>query len=194
MQTQTNKDMYQLIIDHYPPVITKDQLYRICHISKRTACYLLESGLLPSVTNGKKTRKYKIQTTDVVEFLKLRDKAPERFLTPKGWYAPHKPEHLRWIPLSLEETHNLETQYKMRMLLYPDVLTSSQAAKVTHVVHSTITKWCRLGKLKHFTSGTKIMIPQPWLLEFMMSPQYLSKFAVTDRNQLADPNIHEHLQ
>ncbi len=30
-----------------PDVITKDQLYRICHISKSTALYLLQSGKIP---------------------------------------------------------------------------------------------------------------------------------------------------
>ena len=30
--------------DAVPDVITKDQLYRICHISKSTALYLLQSG------------------------------------------------------------------------------------------------------------------------------------------------------
>ena len=31
----------------YPDEITKDQFYRICHISKKTASYLLESGIVP---------------------------------------------------------------------------------------------------------------------------------------------------
>ena len=33
--------------DAVPDVITKDQLYRICHISKSTALYLLQSGKIP---------------------------------------------------------------------------------------------------------------------------------------------------
>ena len=33
-------------LDALPATITKDQFYRICHISKRHAKYLLDSGLV----------------------------------------------------------------------------------------------------------------------------------------------------
>lgn len=58
----------------YPDVITRDQLYRICHISKKTASYLLDSGLVPCTNSGKKTRKYKIRIDDVIVFLNAREK------------------------------------------------------------------------------------------------------------------------
>lgn len=47
--------------DSIPDVITKDQLYRICHISKSTALYLLQSGKIPCEYTGKRTRCYKIK-------------------------------------------------------------------------------------------------------------------------------------
>ncbi len=47
--------------DSIPEIITKDQLYKICHISKSTALYLLRSGKIPCEYNGKKTRCYKIK-------------------------------------------------------------------------------------------------------------------------------------
>ena len=40
--------------DAVPDVITKDQLYRICHISKSTALYLLQSGKIPASTRAGK--------------------------------------------------------------------------------------------------------------------------------------------
>lgn len=33
--------------DEFPDIIIKDQLYQICHISKSTAQYLLQSGKFP---------------------------------------------------------------------------------------------------------------------------------------------------
>jgi len=47
--------------DSIPDVITKDQIYRICHISKSTALYLLQSGKIPCEYTGKRTRCYKIK-------------------------------------------------------------------------------------------------------------------------------------
>ena len=57
----------------YPDVITKDQFYRICHISKKTASYLLDNGLVPCTNSGKQTRKYKIRLDDVIAFLDARE-------------------------------------------------------------------------------------------------------------------------
>ena len=39
---------YGYLREQYPAVISKDQLYRICHISKRKALWLLEHGVIPS--------------------------------------------------------------------------------------------------------------------------------------------------
>ena len=36
---------YGYLREQYPAVISKDQLYRICHISKRKALWLLEHGV-----------------------------------------------------------------------------------------------------------------------------------------------------
>ena len=39
-----SSNSYQQILDEYPEYITKEQLYQICHISKKSAQNLLESG------------------------------------------------------------------------------------------------------------------------------------------------------
>lgn len=44
---------YSAIINQYPAVITMDQMYRICHISKRKAKWLLENGVIPCQDSGK---------------------------------------------------------------------------------------------------------------------------------------------
>lgn len=63
--------------DAVPDVITKDQLYRICHISKSTALYLLQSGKIPCEYTGRKTRCYKIKKEDVIAYLENRKVFPE---------------------------------------------------------------------------------------------------------------------
>ena len=57
------------ILQQYPEYITKDQMYRICHISKKTCLFLLESGLVPNIDSGKKTRRFKIKTVDVIQYI-----------------------------------------------------------------------------------------------------------------------------
>ncbi len=81
-----NSSKYDYLINEYPAVITKDQFYRICNISKKTAKHLLDNGLVPCINSGKKTRKYKLKLTDVIVYLEARDASPEIYTAPIGWY------------------------------------------------------------------------------------------------------------
>ena len=74
----------------YPEKITKDQFYRICHISKKTASYLLDNGLVPCINSGKKTRKYTILLSDVIAFLEAREENPLVFKAPDNYYKGDK--------------------------------------------------------------------------------------------------------
>ena len=57
---------YRYLLNQYPETVQKEQFRIICHISKRTARYLLQSGLVPCVQSGKKTRNYTITCTTVI--------------------------------------------------------------------------------------------------------------------------------
>ena len=72
-----SSNSYQQILDEYPEYITKEQLYRICHISKKTAQNLLESGEIPCTDTGKKTHRFRIAAVDVVDYLRRRDSEPK---------------------------------------------------------------------------------------------------------------------
>ena len=68
----------------YPDIMNKEQLRKVCHISKRTAHYLLQFNLIPHVCTGKKTRCYAIKKRDVIDFsvfplLQERSHAAGRF-------------------------------------------------------------------------------------------------------------------
>ena len=73
---------YSFLLNSYPEIVTKDQFYRICHISKKTAKYYLDNGFIPCVNSKKKTRRYKIKTQDIVSFLEDRDANPSKYYLP----------------------------------------------------------------------------------------------------------------
>lgn len=79
---QAQKDLNTL-----PRTISKNQFYQICHISKRHAKYLLDSGLVKCVDSGKKTRKYKIETKEVWAYLIDREINPDKYRAPEGYYC-----------------------------------------------------------------------------------------------------------
>ena len=51
--TEMKKELYNL--DQYEDILTKEQMRIVCHISKRKAMYLLQSGLISCINTGKKT-------------------------------------------------------------------------------------------------------------------------------------------
>ena len=63
----------------YPEEISKEQLCRLCHISKRVAKYYLDNGVIPCRNNGQATHTYAIKTRDAITFLRRRDACPEAF-------------------------------------------------------------------------------------------------------------------
>lgn len=82
---------YRYLLNQYPETVQKEQFRIICHISKRTARYLLQSGLVPCVQSGKKTRNYTIKMKDIVRYLERREIHPEKYKLPPGSYI------CRWL-------------------------------------------------------------------------------------------------
>lgn len=78
---------YRYLLNQYPETVQKEQFRIICHISKRTARYLLQSGLVPCVQSGKKTRNYTIKMKDIVRYLERREIHPEKYKLPPGSYS-----------------------------------------------------------------------------------------------------------
>jgi hypothetical protein len=68
------KGKYEYLREQYPEYVSESQLYKICHIAKRSAKYLLDNGIIPCENNGKKTRKYRIALNDIIAYLEKRDK------------------------------------------------------------------------------------------------------------------------
>lgn len=77
-----------LVLDNirrsYPEYVSKEQFYKIAHISKSTALYLIQSGKIPCTSNGKQTRCYKILTEDILNYLVDRQLHPQDYSLPKN--------------------------------------------------------------------------------------------------------------
>lgn len=162
---------YQYIFEQYPIYMTKDQMYRICHISKKTCLFLLESGLVPCLDSGKKTRRFKIKTIDVIHYLKERELYPEHYKPPEGYYKqPHIPQ-----PRALSE-HDLLVMrqfYEKELSSWPDVMTIKQVSDFTGYGETSVVRWCSKGYLQHFFIKQKYLVPKIYLLDFIVSWAYI---------------------
>ena len=84
-QPQNNllEEKIQEILAPYPDTMTRTDLRISCHIGTRTVIYLLQSGLIPNIHSGKKTRCYKIAKADVAEYLRRRETDPSQRMVRK---------------------------------------------------------------------------------------------------------------
>ncbi len=162
---------YQDILEQYPIYMTKDQMYRICHISKKTCLFLLENGLVPCLDSGKKTRRFKIKTADVIHYLEDREYHPEHYKPPEGYYKqPHIPQ-----PQALSENDLLVMKqfYEKELESWPDVMTISQVSAFTGYGKTSVERWCNKQYLKSFYIKRSYYIPKEYLVAFLVSWQFI---------------------
>lgn len=122
---------YSALLLEYPAVISKDQLYRICHISKRKATWLLEHGVIPCKDSGKKTRRFQIYTADVVNYLITLENEPQKVAIPAGIFTNDKNREKKKSPLTRLTHAELKRHLCLRWNSEPDALTITQISKIT---------------------------------------------------------------
>jgi len=107
--------------DNVPNILSKDEFYRLFHISKITALHLLRSGKVPCEFTGRKIRCYRIRKEDAKAYLARRGVFPELYSAPHGWYGGHyKIKIQKGLPdNTLEE---MRTYYTELLSEYHDVL------------------------------------------------------------------------
>ena len=163
----------KLAFSSLPDVISKEQMRIACHISKRTALYLLQSGLIPSKTTGKKTRCYSIQKADVIKFIKACERNPIPFKPPENWYAETtRPHTIRCLPSKMPAKSQFKAYYKNALANYSDVMDVVYIVKFTGYNRRAVGNWCRKGYLKYISKTNKFYIPKCFLIEHLSSDSY----------------------
>ena len=155
-------DKYVEIRLQYPAVITKEQFYKIAHISKKNAAYYLENGYLPCIKSTGKTRKYKIKTEDVIYFIKQREKHPHYFKLHNPIFSEFK--FMAWqlfVPLIMED--------------YPDVLTVPIICHICGYPPKTILQWFNEKRIFGFKVNQALHIPKKSLTAFMCSREFADR-------------------
>ena len=161
------KEECNQILREYPEYISKDQMFRLCHISKKTCLHLLQSGLVPCIDSGKKTRRYKIRTADVILYLKRREHNPQKYRPKAGYYSNALGRRKKPAVITPEEKQKAREVFESKLEEYPDVLTTSQVAVLLDRHQSLVIRWCREGKLRSFSIRGKYRIPKEYLREFL---------------------------
>lgn len=152
--------------DEIPDIITKEQLFKICHISKQTARRLLMTGAIPCVYNKKKTRCFQIKKEDVINYIELREKMPELYQS-----TAKKPYKRTSIPEEISDIvrETMMQYYTTNLIKYDDVLTIKQISELTGYGKNAINNWCLKGHLKAFRKNNMYLVPKVFLIDFFCS-------------------------
>ena len=164
------------ILNECPEIMNKEQMRRACHISKRTALYLLQYNLIPNITTGKKTRCYKIKKSDVIAFILDREVNPDKYIAPENWYKYGnemvKPYRIRILPDADLDPDELRAFYTDKLSELPDVFDVHRAVAFTGYNFRTVHQWIRKEKLKALNLNNKYMIPKCYFLDWLCSEEY----------------------
>lgn len=174
---------YSSLYKEYPEIISADQLYRICHISKRKAKWLLDNGYIPCQDSGKKTRRYKIRLEDAIAHLRTLETAPEKVAAPVGLFNS-KCRHIN--PIAQIDKDDFQRYLYRIWAMEPDALTAKDIRAMVGYGPGTIGQWVASQKLPSVTlpRGVKVVAKQ-WLVEF------ISDYTVENPNRLS--NTHRQI-
>lgn len=138
---------YSYLRREYPETISMEQLYRICHISKRKARWLLEHGVIPCQDSGKQTRRFSIRLEDVISFLEQRDEGLLDDVIPQGIFSSDgsRPVH---PPRQVLDEDGLCAYLLECWEDWPDMLTTRQASELCGYSVNALNRWWNLGQIQ----------------------------------------------
>ena len=160
-----------------PDKLSLEDFRVVCHISKRTARYYLQSGLVICENNGKKTHCYIIQKRDLIAALKEFEEHPCKFYIPKefyngGKYHKGKMHILTYLPDDDIKSPVTKAYYEKKMEDLPDLLCSAQVADITGYDQKTIRTWCVEKRIKYLSIHPRVWIPKEFFMNFLLSEEY----------------------
>lgn len=158
---------YEYLREQYPEIISKDQLYRICHISKRKARWLLENGIIPCEDSGRQTRRFHIRLEDVITFLEQRDAGLLQKEIPVGIFSSGVHSYAQ--PRQTLDSGALCTFLLERWADVPDMLTVQQAASLCGYGPATINNWIGKGRMTVVPCRGRNLIPKESLADRLAS-------------------------
>jgi len=169
-------DKYEELRKHYPPYVSKDQLYIICNIAKKSAKYLLDKGIVPCIDNGKKTHRYRIALEDIITYLKEKEETgltqiPRGAVSSRSKSSALRRSYSQEILLGKE--NEVRQYFEFIFNDYYDVLTSHELSEMVGLSRHTVLKLLAKGEIRSFLISSQHRIYKRNMLEFVTSQRFL---------------------
>ena len=137
-------------------IISLEQLYKMLHISKRKAAWMLQNGIIPCEIRNTPTHKYSVRKEDVLAYMAKSDREKRKEI-PVGIFNAKKTNNPRRTESSGSDCGGYfdDTNYKLRgkerarfketledlLSAVPDTLTVDEVAELTGYHRRTILRY-----------------------------------------------------
>lgn len=137
-------------------IISLEQLYKLLHISKRKAAWMLQNGIIPCEIRGTATHKYSVRKEDVLAYMAKSDREKRKEI-PVGIFNAKKTNNPRRTESPDSDCGGYfdDTNYKLRgkerarfkemledlLSAVPDTLTVDEVAELTGYYRRTILRY-----------------------------------------------------
>lgn len=145
--------------------VSKEEFYKLCHISKKTAYKLIKSGRIKAIkrTCGS-LHCYEIPISEIERLESIR---------------------VYLNKLREQEIGKVKEYYREKLRSYPDVITSEDVQAITGYAKEIVRKWLQSGKLVGMVYKSKYVIAQKDFLDFVIGSHFVG-ITRKSREHLAD--------
>ena len=165
-------------------IISLEQLYKMLHISKRKAAWILQNGIIPCEIRNTHTHKYLIKRSDVVAYINKssrtkQDEIPIGIFNSNRTTNPHRTEshdsvcggsfYNFKISLTDEEREQFKQMLENLLEDFPDVLTVKEVAELTGYNRKTILRYTEKKYIFAINLKGKLYISKQSLIEYLSS-------------------------
>ena len=160
-----------------------EQLYKMLHVSKRKAAWMLNNGIIPCQIRPTKTHRYIILREDVEVYLQKK-RAERRKEIPVGIFNA-KPTKQKvvinnnrpmdtvdlaecFITIADECKDDFRTHVEKRLQYFPDAITADKAADIMGYAKNTVHSYIQQKRIFAVQISGKYIVPKSALVEFLV--------------------------
>ncbi len=160
-----------------------EQLYKMLHVSKRKAAWMLQNGIIPCEIRSTKTHRYIILREDVEVYLQKK-RAERRKEIPVGIFNA-KPTKQKvvinnnrpmdtvdlaecFVTIADECKDDFRAHVEKRLQYFPDAITADKAADIMGYAKNTVHSYIQQKRIFAVQINGKYILPKSALVEFLV--------------------------
>ena len=165
-------------------IISLEQLYKMLHISKRKAVWMLQNGIIPCEIRNTPTHKYSVRKEDVLAYMAKSDREKRKEI-PVGIFNAQKTNNPRRTESPDSDCGGYfdDTNYKLRgkararfkemleelLSAVPDTLTVDEVAELTGYNRTTILRYVRKKYIYAVNIKGKLYISKQSIINYLVT-------------------------